>query len=148
MTRFKTHHLLLVLGLIVPIYSSAAVNYCIAVSGGFGTGGTSFIAPAFTVPASGKCKPWSGFTKTASSVVLIATGTGCTSSDGKVLTVSVYGTDPDFLGSGQFTSDQIQLCASGASGCPISGQDFGYFGGSAKSQPCTAKLLSLPATHD
>jgi hypothetical protein len=148
MSRFKTHHLLLLVGLIAPIYSSAAVNYCISVNGGFGSGGTSFIAPAFTVPASGKCKPWSGFTKTASTVVLITTGTGCTSSDGKVLTFSVYSTDPSFLGSGQLGSDQIQLCAAGATGCPISGQDFGQFGGTAKSQPCTTKLLSLPATHD
>jgi len=148
MFRFKTSHLVLLLGLIAPIYSSAAANFCIAVSGGFGTGGTSFVGPGFAVPAAGKCKPWSGFTKTASTVVLITTGTGCLSSDGKVLTVSVYSTDPEFLGSGQLGSDQIQLCPAGVTNCPISGEDFGQFGGPAKSQSCTTKLLSLPATHN
>jgi hypothetical protein len=135
------------LGLIAPIYSSAAANYCIAVSGGFGSGGTSFIAPGFTLPAAGKCKPWAGFTKTASTVVVFSSGTGCISSDGKVLTVSVSSTDPSYFGSTP-GSDQIQLCPAGVTGCQISGEDFGSFGGPAKPQTCTTKLLSLPAIHD
>jgi hypothetical protein len=81
------------------VHASEA-NYCIAANGGFNGdgGGTSFIGKGFTVPAAGNCKPWSGFTKTASTVVLTTTGTGCHSSDGKVLTVSVSSADPDFFG--------------------------------------------------
>jgi hypothetical protein len=31
---------------------------------------------------------------------------------------------------------------------PFSGQDLGYFGGSAAPTSCTSDLLSLPASHD
>jgi hypothetical protein len=147
MFRFKTCLLFLLLGLIAPVYSYAA-NYCIAVGGGFGNGGTSFVGINFVLPDDGKCKPWSGFTKTASSVILTTTGTGCISSDGKVLTVSAYNTDPPFLGAGQFVSDYIQLCPAGGS-CPIgAGNDQGNFSGPAAPQSCTSKLLNLPSNHD
>ena len=109
MFRFKTPLLFLLLGLIAPVYSYAA-NYCVAVNGGFGNGGTSFMGINFALPDAGKCKPWSGFTKTASTVILTTTGTGCLSSDGKALTVSVSSADPAFLGAGQLGSDYIQLC--------------------------------------
>jgi hypothetical protein len=119
-------------------------NYCIAVGGGFGGGGTSFIGKGFAVPAEGNCVPWSGFTKTASTVVLISTGTGCLSSNGEVLTVSVSSADPAY---GQGT-DYIQFCPAGVKSCPISGSDQGYFAGTAKPETCTTTLLNLPATHD
>jgi hypothetical protein len=149
MFRFKTPHLFLLLGLIAPVYSYAA-NYCIAVGGGFGSGGTSFIGIGFAVPAAGTCVPWSGFTKTASTVILTTTGTACTSSYGRVLTVSVFSTDPAFLGAGQSASDYIQLCANGGTGCPVgNGSDQGEFGGTpAALETCTASLLKLPPTHD
>jgi hypothetical protein len=102
----------LLLGLIAPVYSYAA-NYCIAVSGGFGSGGTSFIGIGFALPAPGSYIPWSGFTKTGSTVILTTTGTGCVSSNGNILTVSVFNTDPESLGAGQLASDYIQLCAKG-----------------------------------
>ena len=147
MLRFKKSHLLL-LGLIAPICCSAA-NFCIKVNGGFGNGGTSFVGKGFAVPAAGLCTPWSGITKTASSVIAISSGAGCLSSDGKVLTVSVFSTDPSFFGEGQFGSDQIRLCPAGASGCPIGGGvDSGSFSGPAAKQTCTTKLLTLPAIHD
>ena len=67
---------------------NVASNFCVAVNGGFGSGGTSYIAPAFTLPAKNNCAAWSGFTKTASTVIAISTGTGCLASDGRVLTLS------------------------------------------------------------
>jgi hypothetical protein len=36
----------------------------------------------------------------------------------------------------------------GKPGCTISGQDQGYFGGTAAEQTCTATLLNIPVTHD
>lgn len=145
----NTYRLMAVLvGLIAPIYASAA-NYCIEVNGGFGSGGTSYIGRDFSVPSEGNCTPWSGFTKTASSVVAVATGTGCLSSNGKVLTVSISSNDPSYIGATP-GSDYIQLCPAGVSSCPISGWDQGYFGGggAAKAETCTSSLLNLPATHD
>src|ERR1700727_3564899 len=61
----------------------ASKNFCIATAGGFGSGGTSFVAPGFTVPAENKCTPWSGFTKTASTVILTTNGAACLSPTGK-----------------------------------------------------------------
>jgi hypothetical protein len=148
MFRFKTAQLFLLLGLIAPVYSYAA-NYCIAVNDGFGSGGTSFMGINFTLPDDGKCGPWSGFTKTASTVILTTSGTGCLSSDGKVLTVSVASADPPFLGAGQSGLDYIQLCPAGVKSCPIgAGSDQGAFSGPAAPQTCTAKLLKLPSIHD
>jgi len=146
MFRFKSAHPFLLLTLFAPVYSYAA-DYCISVGGGFGGGGTSFISPDFAVPAAGKCAPWAGFTKTASTVILWSTGTGCLSTNGKVLTVSVISADPAFFGSST-PSDYIQVCPTGVTGCPITGSDQGEFAGSAEPQTCTTKLLSLPATHD
>jgi hypothetical protein len=125
---------------------AAEPNYCIAVGGGFGSGGTSFIGRGFAVPADGNCVPWSGFTKTATSVILTTTGTGCLSTNGKVLTISVISTDPSFLTLG---SDYITLCPAGVTGCPLGeGTDQGAFAGTAEPETCTTKLLNLPATHD
>ena len=151
MFRFKTPFMVLALGLIAPVCGYAA-NFCVAVDRGFGSGGTSYIAPAFTLPAKSHCAAWSGFTKTATTVIAISTGTGCISASGKVLTLSIFNTDPEFFGPGAGVSDQIQLCPTGVTGCPISGQDIGYFGGNggtaAVQQTCTAALLKLPQTHD
>jgi hypothetical protein len=148
MFRFKTPHLFLLLGLIAPLFSSAA-NYCIAVGGGFGGGGTSFIGRDFTVPAAGNCVPWSGFTKTATTVILFTSGVGCTSSNGKVLTVSVFSADPSYAGAGGFDADYITLCPAGVTGCPLGeGTDQGAFSGTAAPETCTTKLLTLPALHD
>jgi hypothetical protein len=148
MFHFKTSQLLVLIGLIAPMYSTAA-NYCIAVSGGFGNGGTSFVAKGFSVPAAGNCIPWSGFLKTSSNVIATSSGVGCLSSDGKVLQVSVFSSDPSFFGSSTFAADQIRLCPAGTTGCPIGGgQDVGTFMGGAKPQNCTSKLLNLPAIHN
>ena len=50
--RFKIPHLFLLLGLIAPVNSFAEAHYCIAVDGGFGNGGTTFIGLGFA-PAGG-----------------------------------------------------------------------------------------------
>ena len=148
MFRIKKTHLSLLLGLIAPISGSAATHYCIETAGGFGHGGTTFIGTNFTVPAEGVCAPWSGFTKTASTVVLITNGAGCLSSDGKKLTVSVVSADPSFLGAGNVAADYINLSRSGSSGSFTSGTDNGEFGGSALPVTCTSSLESLPSSHD
>lgn len=66
-------------GLIAPDAAKAA-NFCIAVNGGVGHGGTSYVGPSFALPAAGKCAAWAGFTKTAVTVIAIGSGTGCVSS--------------------------------------------------------------------
>ena len=91
--------------LLAPIHSFAAETYCIAVSGGFGHGGTTFVARNFSMPGESQCTPWSGYTKTASTVILMTSGTSCLSSDSKALTVSVSSTDPSFFPLSQLTAD-------------------------------------------
>ena len=148
MFRFKKPLLALALGMTIPICSNAA-NYCIKVNGGFGNGGTSFVGKGFAVPEAGLCKAWTGYLKTASSVIANSTGAGCLSSDGKVLTLTILSTDPAFLGFGVTAVDHIRLCPGGSSGCPIGGgTDGGTFGGPAAKQTCTTALLNLPALHD
>jgi hypothetical protein len=145
----RPSHVMLMLGLIAPLSSNAA-NFCIAANGGFGNGGSSFVGIGFVLPAAGLCVPWSGLTKTASSVIAIATGTGCRSTDGKVLELTVSSTDPAFLGSGVIGSDHIKFCPAGAATCPFGGgTGTGTFSnGSAARQTCTTSLVKLPALHD
>jgi hypothetical protein len=147
-SRLKASFLILLLGLTAPVCSFATEHYCIATAGGFGHGGTTFIGVNFAVPAEGICTPWSGFTKTASTVVLMTSGTGCLSSDGKVLTVSVSSADPEFLGAGSLGSDYIQLSRSESKGSFTGGTDKGEFGGSAEPVTCTSSLENLPSSHD
>jgi hypothetical protein len=135
--------------LLAPIHSFAAeAPYCIAVNGGFGTlGGTTFVARNFTLPDASKCTPWSGYTKTAATVILTTGGTSCLSSDSKALTVSLSSADPDYFGVSAVGVDYIQLSRSAATE-PFTGQDYGYFTGSAEPVSCTAALLTLPSSHD
>jgi hypothetical protein len=134
---------------LAPIHSFAAeAPYCIAVNGGFGnSGGTTFVARNFTLPTEGKCSPWSGYTKTAATVILTTGGTSCLSSDSKALTVSLSSADPSYFGAGQLGVDYIQL-SRGAATEPFTGQDSGYFAGSAEPVSCTSDLLNLPSYHD
>ena len=125
----------------------ASANFCIATAGGFGKGGTTFVAPTFTVPAKNKCTAWSGYTKTASTVILSTSGSACLSSTGKTLTVNVFSLDPDFFGTTAAT-DYIVLTRSTASGTFTGGNDTGSFAGSADQITCTSSLLSFPDSHD
>jgi len=145
MLRIKSN-LSLLLALLTPTGGFAS-NYCIATNGGFGKGGTTFIAPGFALPAEGKCTPWAGFTKTASTVVATTYGTGCLSSNGKALTVSVTSADPDWFGTVP-GSDYIELKRNGSSGPFTSGGDSGAFSGNAEEVSCTSSLLELPSNHD
>jgi len=121
--------------------------FCIATAGGFGSGGTTFVEPGFTVPAANKCTPWSGFTKTASTVILTTSGAACLSSTGKTLTVSASSLDQAFLGTNP-ASDYIQLTRASSTGSFTGGTDQGQFAGSADQVTCTSGLLSLPDSHD
>ena len=122
-------------------------GFCIATAGGFGGGGTTFVAPSFTVPSVNKCTTWSGFTKTATTVILNTSGAACLSSTGKTLTVSVSSLDPDFLGTNP-ASDYIKLTRASSTGTFSGGTDQGQFAGSADQVTCTSGLLSLPDSHD
>jgi hypothetical protein len=147
MLHFKTPSLFLAAGLIASGPAFAA-NFCIAVDGGFGNGGTSFVGPSFAVPAAGNCKPWAGFTKTEATVIAFASGSGCLSNNGKVLTFSMIDTDPANFGTGKAVADQIVLCPTAVADCPISGNDQGNFSGAAAEETCTNALLKLPVAHD
>jgi len=137
--------------LLAPIHSFAAgpQPYCIAVNGGFGTsGGTTFVARNYTLPTEGKCSTWSGYTKTAATVILTTGGTSCLSSDSKAMTVSLSSADPSYFGGGGALGvDYIQLTREAATE-PFTGQDSGYFTGSAEPVSCTSDLLTLPSYHD
>jgi hypothetical protein len=143
---FATSSLVVLLGLIAPIHSFAEEPYCIAVGGGFGHGGTTFVARNFSLPGEGKCTPWAGYTKTASTVILTTTGTSCLSSDGKALTVSVSSADPSYVA--QPVADYIAL-SRGDSKEPFTGEDTGEFAlpGSSETVTCTSELLNLPSSH-
>ncbi len=118
-------------------------------AGGFGSGGATFVGSGFAVPAAGTCSHWSGFTKAFSSVILSTYGSGCLSSDGKVLQFSLTSADPSFYGSGVVVNDWIRMCPAGTKSCPIGGGvDAGNFQGTAAPVNCTTSLLSLPAIHD
>ena len=144
----KTHLAVAMLGALAPL-SSYAANYCIAVGGGFGKGGATFVAPSFTVPTAGMCSHWSGFTKAFSSVILATSGSGCLSTDGKVLMFTLNSADPSFYGAGNEVHDWIRMCPAGTTSCPVGGgTDIGNFGGSAAPVTCSSSLLSLPAIHD
>jgi len=147
--RFKKAHLLLALGLMAPLQSFAASEapYCIAVNGSFGGGGTTFVARNFSLPAASKCSMWTGYTKTASTVILTTSGSSCLSSDSTALTVSVSSADPSYVGAGTIVSDYIQMSRPVATD-PFTGSDYGYFAGPAEPTSCTSELLNLPSYHD
>jgi hypothetical protein len=124
-----------------------AATFCIATAGGFGKGGTTFVAPTFTVPAKNKCTAWSGWTKTATTVILSTSGSACLSTTGKTLTLNVFSLDPAFFGTAAAT-DYILLTRASASGSFTGGSDQGSFAGTAAQLTCTSSLLSFPDSHD
>jgi hypothetical protein len=126
-------------------------DFCIAVNGGFGSGGTTFVGKGFGIPANGTCRQWSGIMKTATTVVGTSTGAGCMSNDAKLLTVTLHTTAPEFLGASSPAADHIELCPNLATlGCPAhAGQsDRGTFAGPAVQIACTAALVAIPSSHD
>jgi hypothetical protein len=151
MFRFKAASLFVLLGLLAPMQSFAATPgpapYCIAVGGGFGNGGSTFVARNFSLPEANKCTPWTGYTKTSATVIFTTSGTACLSSDSTALTVSVSSADPDYLGVGTLAADYIRMTRTSATD-PFSGEDQGYLMGAAEQISCTNDLLTLPAYHD
>ncbi len=147
MYRFKKSHLSLLLGLAAPLSSSAS-HYCVATAGGFGNGGSTFVATDFSVPSEGSCATWNGFTKTSATVIFITNGVGCLSSDGKRLTLSLTSQDPSYLGSERLGIDYIWLSRSSSKGSFTSGEDEGYLSGGAQVVSCTSSLEKLPSSHD
>ena len=151
MFRFKAAYLLVLLGVVAPMQSFAAAPgpapYCIAVGGGFGNGGSTFVARNFSMPEANKCSPWTGYTKTSATVILTTSGTACLSSDSTALTVSVSSADPDYLGVGKLGVDYIKMARTSATD-PFSGEDQGFLTGAAEPTTCTSDLLTLPANHD
>jgi hypothetical protein len=137
--------------LLAPVHSFAAAAapapYCIAVGGGFGNGGSTYVARNFSLPEASKCTPWTGYTKTSATVIFTTSGTACLSSDSKALTVSVSSADPDYLGVGKLAVDYIQM-SRGSETDPFAGEDYGYLTGSAEPVSCTSDLLTLPSYHD
>jgi hypothetical protein len=121
-------------------------SFCIAADGGFGGDGATFVEPSFTVPGENKCTPWSGFTKTATTVILNTSGAACLSTTGKTLTLSVSSADPSFFTNP--VSDYIQLTRTSSTGTFTGGTDQGQFAGSADQITCTSSLLTLPDSHD
>jgi hypothetical protein len=125
-------------------------SFCIAVGGGFGppSDGTTYVNPNFTVPAENKCTTWSGYTKTASTVIANTSGAACLSSTGKTLTVSVSNADPEFFGTTP-EGDYITLTRASSSGTFTAGSDQGVdLAGSANQITCTSSLLTLPDSHN
>jgi hypothetical protein len=137
--------------MLIPVHSFAATAaeapYCIATSGGFGNGGSTFVARNFSMPEPNKCSPWTGYTKTSATVIFTTGGTACLSGDNTALTVSVSSADPDYLGVGATAADYIRMTRPNANQ-PFSGEDQGYEMGYAEPVKCTSALLTLPSTHD
>jgi hypothetical protein len=125
-------------------------DFCVAVGGGFGGGGETFVGKEFITPGAGQCKPWAGIVKAGSTVVLTSTGAACLSDDALLLTLTLHSQDTDFLGPGAESIDLIQLCPKGATGCPVAQQDISssFFTGTAAIVGCTASLSSIPSSHD
>ena len=136
---------------------AATTSYCISVNGGFGNGGTTFVARQFQVPLANQCSPWAGYTKTSGTVVLNTSGSACLSEDGHVLSVGVSSVNPNWTG-GAYAPDYIQICPTGIQ-CtsadlsvfdqPLAGNgiDLGFFAGTAEEIACTKSLLTLPNSH-
>jgi hypothetical protein len=135
------------------VWEETAVNqdFCIAVNGGWNFGGVTFIGKNFTAPANGTCKPWVGMMKAATTVVGTSSGAACKSNDGKLLTVSLQTTAPEWQGPGVIASDHIELCPlASTQGCPAhAGQsDRGTNAGPATQVACTSAMSTIPSSHD
>jgi hypothetical protein len=153
MRTLKRPWLLLCLTTLLAIAprNARAADLCVAVNDGFGSGGTTFVGKGFIPPTHGTCKPWAGIVKTASTVVGTTTGAACLSDDGKLLTITLRTTDPQFFGGGTSVTDHIELCPlTSTLGCPASSGQFdqGFFSGPAAHVTCTKAVTSIPSEHD
>jgi hypothetical protein len=75
------------------------------------------------------------------------------SNDGKLLTITLQSTDPQFFGNNAMSvTDHIELCPLASTlGCPASSGQFdqgSFFSGPAAHVTCTTKVTSIPSKHD
>jgi hypothetical protein len=80
---------------------SSAQDFCITV----GASSYVLVGKGFTVPGAGTCKPWTGFNSQGNSNAPSA-GTACTSSNAKIMALTITTTFPDFT---NFFLDSIKL---------------------------------------
>jgi hypothetical protein len=135
------------------VWDESPVNqdFCIAVNGGFGGGGVTFVGKNFVAPANGTCQPWSGTMRAGSTVVGTSTGAACQSNDGVLLTVSLQTTAPEWFGIGQTATDHIELCRlNSPQRCQagVGSNRSSHSTGSATQVTCTTTLRNIPSTHD
>jgi hypothetical protein len=161
MNRFNIFVLAMLMGVSAPALSTPK-NYCIAVNGGWGsteTNGTTFVGKGIEYPLKGACQPWFGIVRTSLTVVGTSHGSICLSNDGKLLTVSLTSTLPEYLGLGRagVAIDHIELCPGGNASCPAhSGQSdrgelanpVGATTSPAKHITCTSAMAAIPSSHD
>jgi len=154
----------MLLAISAPAFS-APENYCIAVGGGWNPndpGGTTFVGKGIEIPAHGACSPWFGIVRTSKTVVGTSHGSICWSNDGKLLTVSLTSTLPEWFGLGRsgVAIDHIELCPflKRTGECPahegesdrgdLGPATGGSTGSPAKRVRCTAELINIPSSHD
>jgi len=98
---------------------SMAKDFCINFTA-FPTSG--FVGRGFTVPGKGQCKPFTGFFTAANNSP--ATGTGCTSTDGSNLSLTILSSEPESPGlPGATFIDSISLSLPSHSGVDNATQD-------------------------
>jgi hypothetical protein len=93
---------------------SAAKDLCLTIN----SSTYVLIGKNFTVPMRGKCKPWTGLTVQGNSNSPSA-GTGCTSSNGSHLNLTITTTFPEL---GGFFLDSVTLALPGLTGTDIDAQ--------------------------
>src|SRR5271167_2678674 len=122
---------------------AGAKNYCI---GGFPNITYILVGQGFTVPAKGACKTWTGFTPQLN-LNSPSQGTGCTSSDGSHLSLTLTTSFPESAGFIEIDSITLSLPAQtgGTNSITISGGTITPFSGSTiAGEPCGK--LTIPAT--
>jgi hypothetical protein len=164
MKGFNTFVLVLLIGASTPAFATPIPNYCVAVNGGWNSGdpnGVTFVGKAIEFPPKNSCRPWGGIVRTAVSVVGTSHGTICRSSDGKLVTISLTSTLPEWLGIGRdhVAIDHIELCPLGTSGdlCPpqqgqsdrgdLGPPTGGSTGSPAKRINCNPSITTIPSDH-
>jgi hypothetical protein len=123
---------------------AGAKNYCI---GGFANSTYILVGIGFTLPAKGTCKTWTGLT-TQNDFNSPSAGTGCTSSDGTELSLTITTSVPQ--NAGHIEIDSITLSLPKQIGDTNStnikgGVVTSFFGSGITGGPCTA-TLKIPAT--
>jgi len=144
MTRLRAGLLGFAVILIFGPGVAGATNYCIS---GFPNSTYILVGLGFTVPAKGTCKTWTGLT-TQNDFNSPSAGTGCTSSDGSELSLTITTSVPQ--NSGHIEIDSITLSLPKQTGDTNStniksGVVTSFFGSGISGGPCSVKV-TIPAT--